>query len=133
MPHTSDLVRDSKLNTAVRGDITRHLIPTSDRDDHHRLIHKEERWKRVCFLGRGTFGLVWKETLERGESVAQERAVKMIRKRTGQPQTIDYSRELEAIAKFSGREVHNPVLVPPLDQSLCMAVWCVFCAELRLV
>jgi hypothetical protein len=106
MPHHSDLVRDSKLNTAVRGDITRHLIPTSDRDGQHRLAHKEERWKRVCFLGAGTFGLVWKETLERGQSDVQELAVKMIKKRPTQTQIIDYSRELEAIAKFSGREVN---------------------------
>lgn len=107
MRHTSDLVRDSKLNTAVRGDITRHLIPTSDRDDQHRLIHKEQRWQRVCFLGEGAFGLVWKEKLDRGESDIDERAVKMIRKRAGQHQTTDYSRELEAIAKFSGREVRR--------------------------
>jgi hypothetical protein len=110
MSHTSDLVRDSKLNTTVRGDITRHFIPTSDRNDQHRLIYKEERWKRACFLGEGAFGHVWKETLERGESDAQERAVKMIRKRLGQPHTIDYNRELEAIAKFSGQEVSRSSL-----------------------
>lgn len=110
MSHHSDLVRDSKLNTSVRGDITRHLIPTSDRDDQRRLIQKEERWKRVGLLGEGTFGLVWKETLERGQSDVQERAVKMIKKRPGQVQTIDYTRELEAIAKFSGREVSDMIL-----------------------
>jgi hypothetical protein len=107
MQYASDLVRDSKLDTAVRGDITRHIIPTSKRDHHHRRINIEQRWQRVRILGEGAFGLVWKERLERGESEAKERAVKMIRKRTGQSKAVDYSRELEAIAKFSGGDVRG--------------------------
>lgn len=111
MHHASDLVRDSKLNTAVRGDITLHIIPTSRRDHKHRRVNIEQRWKRIGLLGEGAFGLVWKERLERGESDTQERAVKMIRKRASHSKTIDYGRELEAIAKFSGRDVSAPKFV----------------------
>jgi hypothetical protein len=104
MRHTSDLVRDSKLPTAVRGDITRHVIEASGRDRRHRRVRREQRWQRLETLGHGTFGIVWKEKLIAGESDVNERAVKMIRKTLGKT-TVDYTRELEAIAKFSRSKV----------------------------
>ncbi|KAF1957172.1 kinase-like protein [Byssothecium circinans] len=91
--HT-DLVKDSKFwKTSQDRDriYTRHTsIETSGHGDN---IRGQE-------LGRGAFGIVWKEKLVDGESDAKERAVKMIRKQFGKSK-IDYARELEAIAKFS--------------------------------
>ena len=105
MRHTTDLVKDSKLRTAYRDGITRHII---GRSDHHgrRRLRIDQRWQRVGDnLGAGTFGLVWKEILVGGESDVQARAVKMIYKRIGNSHAVDYSRELEAVAKFSHSEV----------------------------
>lgn len=103
--HT-DLVKDSKLRTAYRDGITRHVIETSDRRQGHRRIKKDQRWQRVgALLGEGAFGIVWKETLVGGESDVKDRAVKRIRKRVTNSNSLDYSRELEAIAKFSRGKV----------------------------
>lgn len=110
IPHVSDLVEESKLATTVRSGITRHVIETSSRDHRHgpRKIRKEQRWQRDAVIGRGTFGVVWKERLVRGESDVDERAVKMIPKRSGKSTAVDYTRELIAIAKFSRSEVGPP-------------------------
>ncbi|KAF1965573.1 kinase-like protein [Bimuria novae-zelandiae CBS 107.79] len=102
MRPATDLVRDSKLKTAHRDGITRHVIETSDRRSGHRRIKRDQRWQRVGdILGEGAFGIVWKETLVGGESDVKDRAVKRIRKRVANSNSLDYSRELEAIAKFS--------------------------------
>ena len=39
----------------------------------------------------------------------------MIRKRSGQSQTTNYSREFEAIAKFSGRDASRRGIVTSLE------------------
>jgi hypothetical protein len=67
----------------------------------------EERWKRGRNLGTGSFGTVWLEKLivENGEE--KYRAVKEIRKGMQRSKAIDYSRELEAIAKFSHQKVQK--------------------------
>lgn len=105
MRPTTDLVRDSKLRTAYRNGITRHTIEKSDHRGRRR-VRIDQRWKRDGEnLGAGTFGVVWRETLVGGESDVPERAVKMIQKRIGNSHAVDYSRELEAIAKFSRGEV----------------------------
>lgn len=131
MRHHSDLVRDSKLPTQFRGDITRHVIETSGRDRRHRKIKRDQRWQRLETLGQGTFGIVWKEKLVSGDSDVNERAVKMIRKSLGK-KTVDYRRELEAIAKFSRSNVS--VEIPESCWLLTTtAVQPVFCTELRMV
>lgn len=101
----TDLVRDSKLKTAFRDGITRHTIVTSDHRHGRRMIKREQRWQRIGTLGEGAFGIVWKETLVGGESDVKDRAVKIIRKHVGNSHAMDYSRELEAIAKFSRGKV----------------------------
>jgi hypothetical protein len=106
MRSPTDLVRDSKLKTAYRDGITRHTTVTSDPRHGRRMIKREQQWQRVGdILGEGAFGVVWKETLVGGESDMKDRAVKRIRKRTGSSSPVDYSRELEAIAKFSRGKV----------------------------
>jgi serine/threonine protein kinase len=105
MPTLPDLVKDWKLRTAVKGDITRHLIETSGRTTSQRKVRIEQQWRRTTRLGEGSFGVVWKEVLIEGKSESKERAVKVIRKRAQKSKTLDYSRELEAIAKFSHPKV----------------------------
>lgn len=101
MPLVSDLVRDSKLETYITGDITRHVIESSGRHPRQRRVRKEQAWRRAGRLGEGAFGTVWKEVLEAGESDIKARAVKVVRKRENRSKTVNYSKELEAIAKFS--------------------------------
>jgi hypothetical protein len=74
----------------------------------------EERWQRKKELGSGGFGTVWLETCVSSSSYSSSsngnqnglRAVKEIR--TGGSTSLaamDYTRELEAIAKFSQAQV----------------------------
>ncbi|KAF2874829.1 kinase-like domain-containing protein [Massariosphaeria phaeospora] len=100
MPPVSDLVRDSKLKTTFHGDITRHTFRTSGRDARQRKVNQEQRWQTMERLGQGAYGVVRRQKLIAGESDVQERAVKIIPKQS-QTTPVDYSRELEAIAKFS--------------------------------
>ncbi|KAK7181704.1 calcium/calmodulin-dependent protein kinase type 1B [Paraphaeosphaeria sporulosa] len=113
MRPTTDLVKDSKLKTEYRDGITQHTILTSDRRNGHRKIKREQRWQRVGgILGEGAFGTVWKEVLVGGqESDVKDRAVKRIRKRTGTSTLVDYSRELETIAKFSRGQSISKLLI----------------------
>jgi len=67
----------------------------------------EERWERGRNLGTGSFGTVWLEKLIAENSEEKYRAVKEIRKGVQRSKAIDYSRELEAIAKFSHQKVQN--------------------------
>ncbi|KAF2663024.1 kinase-like protein [Lophiostoma macrostomum CBS 122681] len=101
MPPVSDLVRDSKLKTYITGDVTRHVIESSGRHPRQRRVRKEQTWRRAGRLGEGAFGTVWKEVLEAGESDIKARAVKVVRKRENRSKLVNYSKELEAIAKFS--------------------------------
>jgi hypothetical protein len=114
MPPVSDLVRDSKLETAFYENYTQHVYCVSGADPRQRKIRKEERWERREYLGTGTFGTVWLEKLVTDGSEEKYRAIKEIRKemRKGMQQSgvIDYSRELEAIAKFSHQKVRESSL-----------------------
>ena len=101
MTPVSDLVRDSKLKTTIQNDITRHVIVRAGHSARQRKLRQEQRWKRVRTLGEGSDGIVWLEKLIEGECLVEERAVKAIRKRIHKSKTIDISRELETIAKFS--------------------------------
>jgi calcium/calmodulin-dependent protein kinase I len=67
----------------------------------------EEAWKRREKLGTGAFGQVYLEELLSGSEAGKLRAVKEIAKTPPQDprKEIDYTRELEAIAKFSHPKV----------------------------
>ena len=108
----SDLIRDSRLKTEFTSSgHTKHSFFVSDRSNRQRKALHEERWQRVRELGNGTFGRVWLEQCVHRTSTggrnrdAAARAVKEIGKGTATRSSIDYSRELEAIAKFSHEKV----------------------------
>ena len=96
----SDLVRDSQLNTRFVAGAIQHVYYLSSSTTRRRRIRTEETWRRQRELGNGTFGRVWLEGCVSGSKQGQLRAVKEISK-DGASTTIDYGRELEAIAKFS--------------------------------
>uniref|UniRef100_A0A8H7N300 mitogen-activated protein kinase n=1 Tax=Bionectria ochroleuca TaxID=29856 RepID=A0A8H7N300_BIOOC len=101
----SDLVRDSKLIAFQTDDtsIVRHIVYTSNPHMRQRRMKTEEAWKRREKLGTGAFGQVYLEELLSGSEAGKLRAVKEIAKTPPQDprKEIDYTRELEAIAKFS--------------------------------
>ncbi|GAM44149.1 HET-s/LopB domain protein [Talaromyces pinophilus] len=70
-----------------------------------RRLRKEEVWRKVKYLGEGGFGSVWLEQCPTTGSQPKSRAVKAIPKVSTLSLTIDYKRELEAIAKFSQAKV----------------------------
>ena len=107
MPPVSDLVRDSKLETMFYEKYTQHVYHVSGANPRQRKIRKEERWERGGNLGTGTFGTVWLEKLVTDSGEEKYRAIKEIRKDMRQSGAIDYSRELEAIAKFSHQKVRE--------------------------
>lgn len=101
-----ELVRDSQLETrfASKGQIV-HIFrdtPTTAR---------EEVWKRGKKpIGRGAFGEVWLEKCIKGQEPGgpETRAVKVLRlipQGEIRLEVSDYSRELEALVKFSQRKV----------------------------
>jgi hypothetical protein len=105
MPPISDLVRDSRLETRFSARYTRHVYYVSGRTPRQRKVRREERWERGDSLGSGSFGTVWLETFTAEQADVRYRAVKEIRKSQRGSRAIDYSRELEAIAKFSHKKV----------------------------
>ncbi|CAG7926306.1 unnamed protein product [Penicillium olsonii] len=108
MARVSDLIRDSKLDTYFLPDYrveTVHRFEESDPSSGRRLVTRSEHWRPHRRIGRGGFGSVWLEKRSQGgrRSYNQDvtvRAVKQIDLDT-QHGSIDYNRELEAIAKFS--------------------------------
>jgi hypothetical protein len=107
MPTIPDLVRDSKLETTFYGEYIQHVYHVSGSTPRQRKVRKEELWARDKSLGTGASGTIYleKSITENGE--IQHRAVKEIRKRAHESGAIDYSRELEAIAKFSHPKVRG--------------------------
>jgi hypothetical protein len=95
MSLASDLVSDSKLTTTVEPNAL------------HRKIRQEQHWKRAVRVGEGAYGTIWLEKLVAGDFRVNERAVKIIKKHARQALVIDYSRELEAIVKFSHPKVSH--------------------------
>lgn len=108
----SDLVRDSKIETKVAGNTTNHVFYTPGRSAKERQIRKEEKWVRNAYLGQGAFGVVYRERCEAGERLSKIRAVKEIKKRVAAGEELDYTRELEAIVKFSNDRVSLGLPIP---------------------
>lgn len=99
-----ELVRDSKLQAIVDGNVTTHVRPQG-----HRGTCRHEKWQRWELLGHGGSGVVWLERKIEGAGTIELRAVKVIQmggelnsKRHGGRR---YVRELEALAKFSQDKV----------------------------
>jgi hypothetical protein len=92
-----DLVSRYKLRTFFENDFTEHHRITSDRTRGVRRYTEVQKWYRVKELGRGGFGVVFLEEDAAGEL----RAVKDVRKQNNGSQTVDWFRELLAMAYFS--------------------------------
>ncbi|KAJ5827818.1 Tetratricopeptide-like helical [Penicillium robsamsonii] len=108
MARISDLIRDSKLETYFLPDCrveTVHKYQESDPTSGQRLVTRLEHWQRQKRIGSGGYGCVWLETRIKGGpgASAQDGAVRAVKQidTDQRPGSIDYNRELEAIAKFS--------------------------------
>ncbi|KAJ0415354.1 kinase-like domain-containing protein [Aspergillus carlsbadensis] len=109
MSPLSDLVRDSLLATTFPGigsSETVHVYHERSLRER-RQVARSEHWIRRGRIGQGGFASVWRE--ERADQSASDRekpamrAVKEINLQ-GRAGRVDYTRELEAIAKFSQRK-----------------------------
>ena len=90
-----DLVIDyHKLDTEFFNGHVRHTTFHSDASRGRRRVKVVKKWYRGRELGRGSFGTVFLERSEEGEW----RAVKEIAKDKNSKVTIDYRRELMAMA-----------------------------------
>jgi hypothetical protein len=104
MSRLPDLVLDSRLRTEFRDSITIHSY--LEIDDAGGRYSREEYWTRDQFLGRGGFGQVRLERCAtKGTMEGSLRAVKIINKPLDPSESLDFNRELEAIAKFSNDRV----------------------------
>lgn len=103
-PHSesglSDIVRDWKIETEVCNEYITHIFYESGSSARERHIRKEEQWKRQKVLGEGGYGRVYLEKCVQGDKQDKLRAVKEIKS-----QDFKYSRELDAIIKFSHYKV----------------------------
>lgn len=109
MPHmsqVSDLVKDAKLPTRLDAEYTTHtfLESTSVAGRRARRREREEIWKKKQHLGVGVLGTVWLEECA-VEGGGKLRAVKEVCRVAPGSKHVDYTRELEAIAKFSQQRV----------------------------
>jgi hypothetical protein len=104
MSRLPDLVLDSRLRTDFRDSVTIHSF--LEINEVGRRYFREEHWKRERDLGHGGFGRV---RLERCVTIGIKqnalRAVKIIDKQSNPFNSLDFNRELEAIAKFSNDRV----------------------------
>jgi hypothetical protein len=105
--HLPDLVRDSRLDTTfdLNSRTVCHVSFITNLASRQRRVKTEVRWKRSKRIGAGGFGSIWLERCVEGGSLGQLRAVKEIAKQPDATHAVDYTRELEAIAKFSHERV----------------------------
>jgi hypothetical protein len=104
MSRLPDLVLDSKLSTYFRGPTTIHSF--LEINEAGGRSSREEHWEWKQDLGQGGFGQVRLEkSVTLGVKQDTLRAVKVINKQSNPSRSLDLSRELEAIAKFSNGRV----------------------------
>ena len=103
-----DLVQDAKLHTVFHDEYTTHVFIETGNTVHERAVLREERWRRHRKpVGNGSYGNIWLEQCERGHQSIELRAVKEVDKCPHNSKQIDYHRELEAIMKFSHKNVSH--------------------------
>jgi hypothetical protein len=97
-PEASARVQDTRLNANVTPIHTEHIFARHG---------PREIWLRQSRLGHGSFGTVWLEKCERPyrRDTPPLRAVKEIHLQPGSNDQVDYTRELDAFAKFSQPKV----------------------------
>ncbi|KAF4175439.1 hypothetical protein CNMCM8694_008179 [Aspergillus lentulus] len=106
MDGVSDLVNDSKLSVRFYEDHFYNEVFDFDSKKPGgplRRRKKEQKWIRERRLGRGTFGDVWLYKCDE-EVGTKFQAVKVIPRLSHSTKAIDYTRELEAMFKFSHRK-----------------------------
>ncbi|KAL3447146.1 kinase-like domain-containing protein [Aspergillus insuetus] len=109
MSPLSDLVQDSLLATTFPGIGTAETVHVYHERSlqARRQVARSERWIRRGRIGQGGFASVWREEradqCDNGGEKPVMRAVKEINLK-GRAGRVDYTRELEAIAKFSQRK-----------------------------
>ena len=99
-PLRSDLVHDSRLPTEFVAQGIQNTTWAYRHTSGRRRVRQDELWRRQRKLGDGAFGRVWLETSVTGPAPGRLRALKVVRKDLN-PIMVDYTRELEAAAKFS--------------------------------
>jgi calcium/calmodulin-dependent protein kinase I len=119
MSSISEDVADSKLETVFvpNGRAVQHRRYVAGNQSSRRRAAVTETWIRKKLLGRGGFGAVW---LEQCHGSGEVRAVKEMQKQVdkdGSP--VDFSRELEAIAKFSRQRVGACCPIPQFPNCAC--------------
>lgn len=97
----SDLVDHFKLEAQHFPDYIQHTEYVSDSIRGIRKIRVEKKWYRQRMIGRGGFGAVWLEEHRNDDGSTAQRAVKEIDKLYMEAVTLDYKRELLALAKLS--------------------------------
>lgn len=106
MARVSDLVQDAELQTHFHPEYTTHFYIETGTTVRQRAILREDNWKRHRKpVGKGSYGCVWLEQCERENGQVEFRAVKEVDKCPHNSKPIDYRRELEAIMKFSHKNV----------------------------
>lgn len=126
-----DLVRDSKIETRpLDSHVVEHVLYETGRSARRRRVSKTERWTKGRQLGQGTFGTVHLQTCRDGGG-NKLRAVKEVKKFVIVGQELDYTRELEAIMKFSNDKVD--ALFLGSDSLLTTIVQSLLCELPRLV
>jgi 2-hydroxychromene-2-carboxylate isomerase len=102
-----DLVHDSKIETRITPNYVEHIFYEPGQSPQERRRRKVEYWLRDVVLGKGAYGVVYREKRrdhgDSGEAVF--RAVKEISKSVVHGEQLDYTRELEAVMKFSHQRV----------------------------
>ena len=112
MDKQSDLVVDSKLDTQFHSRYTVHVYREVCNDSERRVVQRQEYWRPISEIGAGAYGRVWLEKCVHGQRDIETRAVKKVSLRPlRNGKQIDFSRELEAIAKFS----HDKASSEPLS------------------
>ncbi|PYI13309.1 kinase-like protein [Aspergillus violaceofuscus CBS 115571] len=92
-----DLLEHFKYDAVIDHDCTTHT--EYERDESHAIRIVKRKWYRHSDpLGWGLYGKVW---LESDETDTRRRAVKVVQKDLMERDTIDYKREILALAKFS--------------------------------
>ena len=101
-------VRDTRLNANVTATHTEHIFSR-----HSHPGGPREIWHRQSKLGHGSFSTVWLEKCEQPyrRDIPPFRAVKEIRLQSGSNSLVDYTRELDAFAKFSQPKVRSFIIL----------------------
>ena len=108
LPRLPDLVADAHLETKFLSEShTVHFYTESGHEPGERTVDRQEHWSRQKRINRGAYGEVFLEKCVKGKREYELRATKRIDVNKTPIDISEYTRELEAIAKFSHRRVSS--------------------------